>query len=108
MAPTRTKPPLALTFVKAVTIRGTLYSRGEFPALVPGTGRIHAEVFRIDDHEAFRKLDILEHYDARDIRRSLYRRTCVRIPETKIDGWIYYWNQPVDGLVEVNGDRWTR
>lgn len=97
-----------LTFVGPVTITGALYSRGEFPALVPGTDPIYAELFRIECREAFQKLDALEHYDARELPRSLYRRRCIRIPDTAIDAWIYYWNQPVEGLVAVEGDRWTR
>jgi gamma-glutamylcyclotransferase (GGCT)/AIG2-like uncharacterized protein YtfP len=87
---------------------GRLYSRGDFPALVPGSGSVQGELFRVGDKALFRQLDTLEHYDAGRRETSLYRRRCIRLPELEVDAWVYYWNKPVDDLREIGDGSWPR
>jgi gamma-glutamylcyclotransferase (GGCT)/AIG2-like uncharacterized protein YtfP len=87
-------------------LTGQLYSRGEFPALTPGSGRAEGELFQIEDSSLFRQLDELEGYDAAERDSSLYRRRCVRLVEPEVDAWVYYWNGAVDDLPRIDRGSW--
>jgi gamma-glutamylcyclotransferase (GGCT)/AIG2-like uncharacterized protein YtfP len=89
-------------------IAGEIYSRGEFPALVPGDGRVAGEIFRVSDNSVFPLLDRLEHFDPQDRDDSLYRRRCVRIDDPGADAWVYYWNGPLAGLTRIEGSSWVQ
>jgi gamma-glutamylcyclotransferase (GGCT)/AIG2-like uncharacterized protein YtfP len=88
-------------------IRGSLYSRGDFPALVSGTGLVEAELFEVEDNLTFQLLDQLEHYDPRQREDSLYRRRCTNIAEPAVDAWVYYWNQPINQLTRIEPGSWA-
>jgi gamma-glutamylcyclotransferase (GGCT)/AIG2-like uncharacterized protein YtfP len=89
-------------------VKGELYSRGEFPALVPGENQVEVELFRVEEKSTFRLLDELEHYDPRQRETSLYRRRCIHVSEPAVDAWIYYWNGPMDGLTRIENGSWTQ
>jgi gamma-glutamylcyclotransferase (GGCT)/AIG2-like uncharacterized protein YtfP len=92
----------------ACHIRGHLYSRGEFPALLPGDDLVEGELFRVRDKSAFRFLDTLEHYDPHQRDSSLYRRRCVRLADPEVDAWVYYWNGQADELERIETGSWAK
>lgn len=96
-----------LTSLGACMIRGTLYSRGTYPALVPGDGMVEGELFRVTDKAAFRPLDELEHYDPERRAKSMYRRRCIRLADPPVDAWVYYWNSSTDELTLVPDGSWS-
>ena len=49
--------------VGAGTVRGTLLDLGRYPGLVEGRGRVHGEVYRLDDAELLPVLDREEGYN---------------------------------------------
>lgn len=88
-------------------VRGTLYSRGEFPALVPGPALVEGELFEVGSKSTFRLLDQLEHYDPHQRETSLYRRRCTNIAEPAVDAWVYYWNRSIDELDRIEQGSWA-
>jgi gamma-glutamylcyclotransferase (GGCT)/AIG2-like uncharacterized protein YtfP len=88
-------------------LNGTLFSRGSYPALIPGPGRVEGELFRVEDKNAFRGLDELEHYDPERRAKSMYRRRCIRLADPPVDAWVYYWNESTESLVPVPDGSWT-
>ena len=89
-------------------IKGELYSRGEYPALVVGEDLVEAELFRVEDKSTFRLLDNLEQYDPQHRDTSLYRRRCIHIDGPAVDAWTYYWNGPTDGLTRIEHGSWLQ
>jgi len=89
-------------------IRGQLYSRGEYPALVPGEDAVEAELFRVREKSAFHLLDRLEHYDPGQRDTSMYRRRCIHVDELTVDAWIYFWNGPMDALEKIEHGSWSQ
>lgn len=90
------------------TIRGDLYSRGEFPALARGDREIEAELFRVTSPSAWPLLDAIEHYDPDNRAKSIYRRHCVSTEDPKVDAWVYFWNDPLDDLEAIPSGSWAR
>lgn len=89
-------------------VSGSLYSRGDFPALATGNGMVEGELFQVSDRAAFRLLDRLEHYDPNQRESSLYRRRCVRVIEPSVDAWIYFWNGPTEELEPIEHGSWAK
>jgi gamma-glutamylcyclotransferase (GGCT)/AIG2-like uncharacterized protein YtfP len=89
-------------------IEGRLFSRGEFPCVVRGDGRVRGELFAVRDQAVFRIIDQLEHYKAANPEGSMYRRQCVRLLEpSDKDSWIYVWNSSDQDLVPIPSGSWT-
>ncbi|HDU8546524.1 TPA: gamma-glutamylcyclotransferase [Morganella morganii] len=76
-----------------------LYDLGHYPAVVPGTGSIECEVYRISS-SILTELDELKK-DGQD-----YRRELVSTPYGS--AWIYLYQRPVDGLVKINCGDWLK
>lgn len=96
-----------LDLIGPCVIEGKLFSRGEFPCIVQGKGRVQGELFAVRDQAVFKALDELEHYDALDPFASKYRRHCVRLLEPEqVDAWLYFWNSSVVGLDPVPSGAW--
>jgi len=94
-------------------ISGELFDLGRYPGLVPGTGNVRGELYRLNDPlpkeralEAFRQLDEYERYDAHDVEGSLYHRRVVRLRNPTVDAWLYYYNGPVDGARRIESGDW--
>jgi gamma-glutamylcyclotransferase (GGCT)/AIG2-like uncharacterized protein YtfP len=82
------------------TIQGQLFDLGLYPAAVPSTeGRVHGEVFEIDDPEpVLSALDDIEGYEPDSPDTSLYvRRTVTATLDdgTQLDAWAYFYNAPL-------------
>ncbi|GAA0340585.1 gamma-glutamylcyclotransferase [Morganella psychrotolerans] len=76
-----------------------LYDLGHYPAVVPGTGKIECEVYRISS-SILTELDELKK-DGQD-----YRRELVSTPYGS--AWIYLYQRSVDDLVRINCGDWLR
>lgn len=97
-----------LDLVGPCSIKGRLFSRGEFPCIVPGDGRVRGELYAVRNPAVFKVLDELEHYDASEPDGSKYRRHCVRLIEPEqTDAWLYFWNSSVDGLAPIASGSWA-
>jgi gamma-glutamylcyclotransferase (GGCT)/AIG2-like uncharacterized protein YtfP len=97
-----------LELVGPCVIEGQLFSRGEFPCVVRGPGRVQGELFAVRDRAAFKILDELEHYDPFDPAGSKYRRRCVQLVEPdRKDVWLYVWSSATDGLVRIPSGSWV-
>lgn len=96
-----------LTSVGPCRIPGTLFSRGDYPALVRGESDVAGELFQVDDRAAFRLLDELEHFDPESRAKSMYRRRCIRLIEPPVDAWVYLWNEPTDSLDLLEHGSWA-
>lgn len=88
-------------------VRGQLYSRGAFPALVRGDGEVTAELFLVLSPAVWPMLDAIEHYDPDNRAKSIYRRHCVSTEDSRTDAWVYFWNDPIDDLEPVPGGSWA-
>jgi gamma-glutamylcyclotransferase (GGCT)/AIG2-like uncharacterized protein YtfP len=87
-------------------IEGKLVDLGEYPGLIPGAGKVQAELFEVVDREVFRIMDRHERYDPTDIQGSLYLRRAVRLLEPSVDAWVYVYNREVGDAPEVVGGDW--
>lgn len=92
----------------AAIVEGRLVDLGQYPGLVPGSGRVRAELYEIIDPGVLRVLDRHERYDSNDPRGSLYLRRAVRLIEPRIDAWVYIYNGQVGDVPEVVGGDWIK
>jgi gamma-glutamylcyclotransferase (GGCT)/AIG2-like uncharacterized protein YtfP len=89
-------------------IEGKLIDLGEYPGLIPGAGKVQAELFEVVDREVFRIMDRHERYDPTDVQGSLYLRRAVRLLEPPVDAWVYVYNREVGDAPEVAGGDWIK
>jgi len=60
-------------------VRGDMYTLGEYPAVIPGGGRVRGELLGFTDlAEALRRMDELESYHGPGDPRNEYERAVVR------------------------------
>lgn len=86
---------------------GILYDLGPYPALAPGKGVVHGELFEILDSRALPSMDAYEEFDpGRPPEFSVYRRERWRLAEPDLECWIYVYNRPVRSLPRVLGGDW--
>ena len=92
------------------TVRGRLLDLGRYPGLVDGNGRVHGEIYRLDDPQLLPVLDREEGYnfvrrrgivtlvDGRRVRVWLYRYRGPRERATPIPHGDYRRARPPRGL----------
>jgi gamma-glutamylcyclotransferase (GGCT)/AIG2-like uncharacterized protein YtfP len=98
-------------FVGDAAVSGLLYSLGQYPGLVEGTGTVRGEVFRFDDIAvALEVLDEVEGYDPFDVDNSEYVRV---IKQARLDAngrsvatWCYAYNKPVAKSNPIKSGAW--
>jgi gamma-glutamylcyclotransferase (GGCT)/AIG2-like uncharacterized protein YtfP len=91
------------TRVGAGTVRGRLLDLGRYPALVTGAGRVHGEVYRLDDPELLAVLDREEGYN------FTRRRAIVTFAQGRRTGaWIYRYRGPRDRAVTIPDGNYRR
>ena len=76
-----------------------LYDLGHYPAVVPGDGEIHCEVYRISS-SILTELDALKR-DGHEYQREL-------IPTPLGSAWIYLYKHPVAGLTRFASGDWLK
>ena len=85
-----------LELVGPCQIPGTLYDLGEFPALATSAaGRVHGELYRIQDPGVIAQLDAYEEFDPANPDQALFVRRRVRLAEPDVDCWVYSYHHPL-------------
>lgn len=81
-------------FLGVATIRGRLYDLGPYSMMVPSPsrGRVHGELYELDDETASGSWRVLDDYEGRDFKR-------VRVVATLRNGsrrstWVYTSRKP--------------
>lgn len=88
-------------------LEGILYDLGPYPALAPGKGVVHGELYEILDSGVLPTMDAYEAFDpARPAKFSVYLRERWRLADPNVDSWVYVYNRPVRGLPRVLGGDW--
>jgi len=96
-----------LEFIRECRIPGRLYDLGEFPGLLPGTGEVLGELFKVKHPDALRLLDDYEAFYPNDRKRSLFVRQEMRLVEPPISCWVYLYNHAPGGHPLVGSGSWT-
>lgn len=101
-------------FVGAATVRGELYSLGDYPGLVPRydtTDLIKGEVYEIRDDALEHTLSVLDDYEGLGPDNPLpheYRRQLVHVTlddGRHLEAWAYVVNRSLEGLGRIrSGD----
>jgi gamma-glutamylcyclotransferase (GGCT)/AIG2-like uncharacterized protein YtfP len=88
------------TFEGEGSVRGRLLDLGRYPGLIRGDGRVHGEMYRLDDAELLPVLDREEGYNF--VRRS----TIVTLASgRRARAWLYCYRGPRERAVPVpHGD----
>jgi gamma-glutamylcyclotransferase (GGCT)/AIG2-like uncharacterized protein YtfP len=99
------------TFIGEATVRGGLYSLGEYPAMIEGDGIVHGELYRFEDIAVTLEVfDEIEDYDPQNPESSLYVRTVkpatLDKDKTSVQAWIYVYNRDVKGLTPIKSGNW--
>jgi gamma-glutamylcyclotransferase (GGCT)/AIG2-like uncharacterized protein YtfP len=98
-----------LEYVGPCQLKGALYSLGGWPALVPGDGRVEAELYRVRGVRAFTKMDPVEHFKPGQPEGCKYLRRCVRLlDEPAVDAWTYFYNWPLNDEPRIPHGSWAR
>jgi len=87
-------------------LAGILYDLGPYPALAPGKGVVHGELYELMDRGALAVMDKYEEFDPSQPKRSAYLRERWRLADPDVDCWVYVYNRPVRGLPRVLGGDW--
>lgn len=93
-------------------IPGELHDLGAYPGLVPGEGRVLAELYRVRDLAVLEALDDYEGYCWWRAQASPYRRTTECLPGgrktgERVDAWIYRYNGGVEASTRMPGGCWS-
>jgi gamma-glutamylcyclotransferase (GGCT)/AIG2-like uncharacterized protein YtfP len=99
------------TYIGDATVRGALYSLGEYPGMVEGDGSVHGELYRFPDIAlALEVLDEIEEYDPQNPENSLYVRVVKQAVldknATTMPAWVYLYNRDVKGLPRIKSGNW--
>jgi gamma-glutamylcyclotransferase (GGCT)/AIG2-like uncharacterized protein YtfP len=97
-----------LEYVGDCTLRGELYSLGDWPGMVVGDGQVTGELFKVKDESAFAALDQTEHFVPAKPTGCKYLRRSVRLVEPEIDAWTYIYNWPLTDEPRVSGGSWSQ
>lgn len=87
-------------------LEGILYDLGPYPALGPGKGLVHGELYEIMDSGAMAVMDAFEEFDPKRPTLSPYLRERWRLIAPDVECWIYRYNRPTRGIPHVLGGDW--
>ncbi|TCV99021.1 gamma-glutamylcyclotransferase family protein [Biostraticola tofi] len=76
-----------------------LYDLGHYPAVIPGSGKVYCEVYRIDS-------STLGELDALRTKSGEYKRVLIGTPYGT--AWMYVYQRPVDGLRLLKSGDWLK
>jgi gamma-glutamylcyclotransferase (GGCT)/AIG2-like uncharacterized protein YtfP len=91
------------TAVGEGTARGHLLDLGRYPGLVDGAGRVHGEVYRLDDPELLPVLDREEGYNF-ERRRSIVTLAGGR----RVRVWLYRYRGPRERATPIPDGNYRR
>jgi gamma-glutamylcyclotransferase (GGCT)/AIG2-like uncharacterized protein YtfP len=85
------------------TARGRLLDLGHYPGLVDGRGRVHGEVYRLDDPELLAVLDREEGYNFER------RRASVTLADgRRVRAWVYRYRGPRERATPIADGNYRR
>ena len=87
-------------------LAGILYDLGPYPALGPGKGLVHGELYEIVDSGAIAVMDAFEEFDPKRPKVSPYLRERWRLLSPDVECWVYRYNRPTRGVPRVFGGDW--
>jgi gamma-glutamylcyclotransferase (GGCT)/AIG2-like uncharacterized protein YtfP len=87
------------TFIGPAHARGRLVDLGRYPGLLDGRGRVHGELYRLDDAELLPTLDREEGYN---FERCQAVVTCA--DGRRARAWLYRYRGPGRGVPIPDGD----
>ena len=91
------------TLVGEGTARGCLLDLGRYPGLVAGAGRVHGEIYRLDDAELLPVLDREEGYN------FVRRRAVVTLAGGRRVGvWLYRYRGPRERATPISDGNYRR
>jgi gamma-glutamylcyclotransferase (GGCT)/AIG2-like uncharacterized protein YtfP len=91
------------TLVGEGTVRGGLLDLGRYPGLVEGGGRVHGEVYRLDDAELLPVLDREEGYN------FVRRQAVVRLEGgRRVRTWLYRYGGPRERATPILDGNYRR
>jgi gamma-glutamylcyclotransferase (GGCT)/AIG2-like uncharacterized protein YtfP len=91
------------TLVGEGTVRGGLLDLGRYPGLVEGSGRVHGEVYRLDDAELLPVLDREEGYN------FVRRRAVVTLDGgRRVRAWLYRYRGPRERTTPILDGNYRR
>jgi len=88
-------------------LQGIMYDLGPYPALAPGKGVVHGELYELLDKGALSVMDGYEEFDAARPKLSPYLRERWQLADPDVECWVYVYNRPVRGLTRVLGGDWV-
>lgn len=87
-------------------VDGLLYRVADYPALVPGDGRVRGDLFVLEDADAvLTRLDAYEECTSDDPQPHEYRRVRLLVdgPDGPVEAWTYLYALPVAGPDRIAG-----
>ena len=91
------------SLVGTATVRGRLLDLGHYPGLVAGAGRVHGEIYRLDDPELLPVLDREEGYNF--VRR---RATVTLGGGRRTAAWLYRYRGPRERATTIADGNYRR
>jgi gamma-glutamylcyclotransferase (GGCT)/AIG2-like uncharacterized protein YtfP len=91
------------TFVGLGSVRGRLVDLGRYPGLVAGAGRVHGEIYRLDDPQLLPVLDREEGYNF-ERRRALVALAGGR----RARAWLYRYRGPSERAKPIPDGNYRR
>lgn len=85
------------------TVRGRLLDLGRYPGLIEGEGRVHGEVYRLDDPELLPVLDREEGYNF-ERRRAIVTLAGGR----RVRAWLYRYRGPRERATLIHDGDYRR
>ncbi|ARZ02482.1 AIG2 family protein [Yersinia ruckeri] len=76
-----------------------MYNLGHYPAVIPGEGQVHCEVYRINSA-------IMTELDELKSNTKDYRRELIQTPYGS--AWIYLYRLSVEGLPRIYSGDWLK
>jgi len=85
------------------TVRGLLVDLGRYPGLIEGNGRVHGEIYRLDDPEL---LPILDREEGYNFER---RRAFVTLANgRRVRAWLYRYRGPRERSTPIHDGDYRR
>jgi gamma-glutamylcyclotransferase (GGCT)/AIG2-like uncharacterized protein YtfP len=85
------------------TARGRLLDLGRYPGLIEGAGRVHGEIYRLDDPELLPMLDREEGYNF-ERRRAIVTLANGR----RVRAWLYRYRGPRERATPIHDGDYRR
>lgn len=95
----------------AATVEGRLYRVDWYPALVPASGLVVGDLFRLGRCEvSLAWIDAYEGCGADDVEPHEYRRAWIAVDcgGKRLRAQTYIWNRPLEGLSLIGSGDWLR